>query len=868
MAHPASTPASYVSPLAENSNFEFVSGTAIYSNVTAVDTDGIVYNSFYKIKITRPNGSIAFEQGMEAGSDGVDPDDAQGYTEQSLIPGIYVVYYAFTYPYRIPIGGTSWTIGYKTNTATYTFVVVENKLPLKKWTCSDVISRVCELAEPIRKGEKPRFRLQGDNLDGTYAVGTQAALFDTIYAPEFSMTKQTLRECLQQVGEIVHGEPRLTPKKDSEGEWYYEVTYDLFGQGEVWKHAHMPHVLKQVVQNANSYATSIDSAVENIVNVKGAVTEPYADGGKSMRAVEEYVRVTEDNMIFMTSRPIYTISSFEWLQPTGSGFTAWQIEPYLFEASQYGSQLSSYDGGYPNSKAFALMYTQGERNITQFNFKQERPIAPAFADYAIINILRRVTGDDSLKIDSYPEMVFRIKYVPFYQARVSQTKPLYDATAVPAAMIYNQQANIVDNEAYGENLKGVIARLGNEDRAYTYRLSRLSQIPKAGMKFDDEYYISNVSTEFLPNVILCTVAVTKDFNRMSRYTGISSVKRYAQVSQTMALERNILYKEYVVIGDAEATDGDSYIQQTLMNDILIPFDSGNVLANPITTVGAKGVSYQGNDWPAVELPVIASAFGNSMVFSWEYQDNYSAGPFTQYQPNGSVSGSAGYYQNEYQYTDYYGRMYYYHFVLKNYGPTVTPSNGVANELPGRDGNIDDSRAFVPYSTLDGQPYILRKDSREKLQVNLQIDFVTNRKDFIIGSALARNCGAVRAATESYGAKLYVLSEPLNKFTDSFPAAGIDLSTLPSAEVTAGGNQVSIVGGMPAAGKAWAIVTAQTTETEQVEDERGNVVTQSVIRGGDLLIGQNMEFSAGDAFPVVYFTKKREVFNKTVWKDIR
>lgn len=837
------TPEKYKSPLPAGP-FTFVSPQEVYpEQIPSVLAPSYILKVRYKGELVY-SGDQAFTTTLQA--------------------GIYEVLYGCAM-YSQAGGGNN---AYDVNTATYTFIVVENKLPLKKWTCSDVISRVCELAEPLRQGEKPRFRLQGDNLDGTYAAGSQAELFDTIYAPEFSMTKQTLRECLQQVGEIVHGEPRLTPKKDSTGEWYYEVTYDLFGQGEVWKHAHMPHVLKQVVQNANSYATSIDSAVENIVNVKGAVTEPYAGGGKSMRAVEEYVRVTEDNMLFMTSRPVYTISSFEWLQPTGSGFTAWQIEPYLFEASQYGSQLSSYDGGYPNSKAFALMYTQGERNITQFNFKQEQPIAPAFGNYAIVNILRRVTGDDSLNISDYPEMVFRIKYVPFYQARVSQTKPLYDATAVPAAMIYNQQANIVDNEAYGENLKGVIARLGNEDRAYTYRLSRLSQIPKAGMKFDDEYYISNVSTEFLPNVILCTVAVTKDFNRMSRYTGISSVKRYAQVSQTMALERNILYKEYVVIGDAEAADGDSYIQQTLMNDILLPFDSGNVLANPITTVGAKGVSYQGNDLPAVELPVIASAFGNSMVFSWEYQDNYSAGPFTQYQSNGIVSGSAGYYQNEYQYADYYGRMYYYHFVLKDDGPTVTPSNGVANELPGRDGNIDDSRAFVPYSTLDGQPYILRKDSREKLQVNLQIDFVTNRQNFMIGSALARNCGAVRAATESYGAKLYVLPEPLNKFTDSFAAAGIDLGTLPSADIAAGGNQISVVGGMPAAGKAWAIVTAQTTETEQVEDERGNVVTQSVTKGGELLIGQNMEFSAGDAFPVVYFTKKREVFNKTVWKDIR
>lgn len=529
---------------------------------------------------------------------------------------------------------------YDVNTATYTFIVVENHLPLKRWTCSDVINRLLDIAEPIRKGEKPRFKLQGVNDDGSYEAGSQAELFDKILAPEFAFTKQTLRECLQQVGEVLHGEPRLTPKKDSAGEWYYEVSYDLFGQSKKWMHANRPHVIAQVSQNANSYATSIDSAAENIVNVKGTMTEPYAGGGKSMRAMEEYVRITDQNMIFMTSRPIYTISSFEWLQPTESGFKAWQIEPYLFESSQYGSQLSSYDGGYPNSKAFALMYTQGERNITQFNFKQENPVSSdVFENYAIINILRRVTGDENLTVSSYPEMVFRIKYVPFYQARVSQTKPLYDKSAVPAAMIYNQQSNVMDSTAYGENLKGVIARLGNEDKSYTYRLSRLNKIPKAGMKYDDEYYISGVYTQFLPNVIMCTVTLTKDFNRLARYTGVSSVKRYAQVSQTMALERNVLYKEYVVIGDAEAADGDSYIQQTLMDDILLPFDSGNVLANPVTTVGAKGVSYQGKDIPAVELPVIASAFGNSILFSWEYQDNYSAGPVSQYiAENGDVKG--------------------------------------------------------------------------------------------------------------------------------------------------------------------------------------------------------------------------------------
>ena len=285
MAHPANTPSNYISPLAVGVSFSFVPGTTIYRNVSVVDSDGIVNDSYYKIRITRPNGNIAFEQGFDAGSSGVLPEDARGYTEQELLVGSYIAYYEFVYPYLIPIPGNppTWTIGFKKNTATYTFIVVENQLPLKRWTASDVISRVTDLAEPLRKGERPRFRLQGDNLDGTYAEGSQAALFDHIPSPEFAFTKQTLRENLRAVGEMIHGEPRLKPVKDGAGEWFFEITYDLYGQTERWKHAARPYVLKSVTQNVNTYASALDTHAENLVNKQtnysGVIVEPYANGG-------------------------------------------------------------------------------------------------------------------------------------------------------------------------------------------------------------------------------------------------------------------------------------------------------------------------------------------------------------------------------------------------------------------------------------------------------------------------------------------------------------------------------------------------------------------------------------------------------------
>lgn len=878
MAHPASTPASYVSPLSANSSFTFVPGTTIYNNVSATDGDGNIRNSYYKIRVTRPNGEVAFEQGMQTGSDGVPPDEAQGYTEQNLLPGTYTVYYEFKYPYKIPITGT---IDYKINTATYAFVVVENQLPLKKWTATDVINRVLDLAEPIRKGETPRFRLQGMNADGSIQEGSQADLFNQILSPEFAFTKQTLRECLQQVGEIIHGEPRLSIAQDTDGTYYYEVSYDLYGQTEQWKHAHRAYVKKDVTQNVNSYASSVDTHAENLLNKRGddygTITEPYANGAKTVRTEQMYVQITETNMLIPTQFPVYTVEKLEWVRSNNGTLQSVDITPYLFESSIYGARLSSYDSQYPYSKAYALMYTQGEKNITQLSFKPENPISAVFENYAILNILRAASGDNNLSFDeySYPQLAFRVTYTPFYQSRVGQTKVDYEDYLRPAVMIYNQQSNVVDSRAYGENLKGVIARLGNAEKSYTYRLSRLSQIPKAGMMFDDDYAISAVYTEILPTVINCTIGLTKNFNRISQYVGISSVKRYSQVSQTMALDRNILWQEYIIVGDeTQSYTGGTRMSENFMAYVAATFTQDTSFQQ-FTNVTAWGKTGEDTMLPYVSLPLIASAFGNSIVYSWQYEDNYSAGAVSSYQTGGTGSATVtGYYQDNYQYTDYYGRLYYYGFYIAPQGQQITASNflDVGNALPQGEPNPAGQPTYI--STLGGNAYIVRKDNRERLQCNFQVNFVTNRSGLIIGSALASLNPSIKGGN-GQAAKLYVFPVTINKFAQNVQALGIKLTSYTGLPVTVGtpvGNTFTLTAGINGqftyGGKSWAICTPLTTTTEQVETETGQVVTQTITKGGEILLAQNMDISAGDTFQSITFTAARDVFNRSVWKDIQ
>ena len=655
----------------------------------------------------------------------------------------------------------------------FTFAVVQNYYPSKRLTCTDVINRLCDLATPLYQGETPRFVL--DQKD--------AADFDKIYCPEITMTQSTLRENLQEVGKIVHGEPRLVPY----GFDTYRITYDRYGGT---KKANRPtKYIEKVSEHAiDSYCSSVDSAAQNLVNslnyAQGVICEPRADAYKTVRAETQYVRVTDANMIIKTTRPIYKIIKLECGLVKNNTISApVDITPYVFEKTVYDAQLSSYSEAYPYSKAYALYYAIGSDTIGGLNFKVDSAWLPSFERYAIVNILDKVTGqtldlpgewnDDKDKQDGtnfYPSLAFRVTYVPYFNVRLTQSKPYIREFKEPAVLIYNQSANVIESRAYGENLKGAVARLGNPERSITYWLTSFAQIPEAGDLYDDDYYISTVACEMYGIGIKCTLGLSKNFNRKSAYIGVSSERRLYEVSERAAYDRTTLYKEYIVIGDEETTDntllGDNFIsaiQNTFTQTARIArIDKvtawGGTYSTPTGTTSARPL-------PAVELPVVASALGNAIVFIWSYQDNYSAGPMVAYESNGGVSG---YYQQDYAYCDFYGKIYYYNFDLSPSTEAETTDfdmqTEIGLELPGIDDNDTPGISSGVFSTLEYKPYIYRKDSREISQFCAEVEFVTNRKDLIIGSGLAARNPLVGAQKQD-PVRLYLLPFKINKFID-------------------------------------------------------------------------------------------------------
>lgn len=763
----------------------------------------------------------------------------------------------------------------------YTLNGVENRLPLKKWTITDVVNRCLELAEPLREGENPRFNFDGVKyqdgeagwgvgeifVSGMYKSDSQAEKYDKIIAPEFSMTKNSLREQLKQIGGFIHAEPRLNGNTVSFVEW---------GGNEQSKISEKQFISQSQTHSIDEYCTELDSTANNLVNrlnyAQSVVVEPHTRGAKSLRTEQINIRIEETNGIIETVLPIADLVKLEVSAPTNETGTEYSnfvdITSYTYEQGDY-SNLSSYDVNVKGSKAYALYWARNQKNIKGLFFKNENALNPIFSKYAIVNILVAcgVNMNTGTGNSNYPRLRFRVSYIPIYTARVRTNKSLVVDT-LPRTLVYNQGANSVETQYYGENLKGVAARLGNIEKTFTYKLTSLSDIPKAGELFDDHYYISAVSCELYPDYIKCTIGLSKDFNRLSEYIGISSEYRQYQVSETAVYNRETVVQEYALItfGTDKTTDDNLFLITESINSLptaLMVIEGlfkgfspyGKVSCAEAIPRNKSGASLLKQN-EKICLPVVSSSFGNAISFRFAFDDNYSAGQksavFTE-------DDKTQYYSEYVPYTDYYGKFYWLDFAFKNdlgfvgYGASTEPFS-----LPSEFSTSD-----YDYTYIKGK-LRYRKDNAEIPALNYQLSFVTDSQNIIIGSALASECYLVNDEhptykIESKPLKVYGFYHRLPLFSDKLDITDDNAKELGTIEssITDKAITFATIEKIPKAIKAWAIVTQSDETSQTVEDESGNKINQTVQNGHRLVIGCNQDYAAGQTitFPRIVFKHK-------------
>lgn len=718
----------------------------------------------------------------------------------------------------------------------------EDVLPTKKLTITDVVDRLCDVIEPLavrnETADKPRF----------YLNAKQREKYKDVFAPEFSFTKMTFREQLQQVGGFIHAEPRLKPKitTNDNGKFEYraEIWFDEYGSEEQSHIQDETYIASGFKTDINEYCTGIDSSADNLINqldfAQGVVFSPFQTAYISVRTETTTTQVKDEDTTFIpTSLPIYKIQAV-YCNYNGNRY---DITPYVFEAADYNGLLNSYQGTYPYAKYYALYYSQGSKNIKGLFYRQ--PSASSPNPYAISNILSSVSGSMvDLSLESVIKLGFEIDYIPIYSTRVKSSKQTV-GIGTPRNITYNQSENLIETRYYSQHLQGVVERLGNVEKNYSYLLPNYTDIPKAGYLFDDNYYISTVTTEIQEKFYKSTVGLSKNFNRLSSYVGVNSNKRMWEISEKQSVSRQSVIQDFLVFSFDELNEWNTgKIFKEIESDSsfwLMWFfpKSNNDDNHPVSATGLTLFgSLEEEEKEHCTLTTTSSAIGNSAVFTCEFEDNYSAGQKIE------QSGST-YYSNYARYTDKYGQITKMSINLYSV-LYLSLGSYIREEFPGVEMPNNGSVQRYGYGDI-----YYRKDNREIPQLNFQLTAVCGTstankqgadgnnydyedKDLIIGIGLMKNSTLV--TTSVTGCSCVLLNEKLSRVSakKSWEYNIVDNAPF---DVSINGNLLFYKDN-PLSHVAWGIFTGVKLKDITVVNDKGVAETQTIRTGGDLVIGAN------------------------------
>jgi hypothetical protein len=170
------------------------------------------------------------------------------------------------------------------------------------------------------------------------------------------------------------------------------------------------------------------------------------------------------------------------------------------------------------------------------------------------------------------------------------------------------------------------------------------------------------------------------------------------------------------------------------------------------------------------LPVVSLAIGSSILFHWQYENNYSAGGQSQDAPSGATNVLTGTKYNRAQksvcYTDTLGRLNTYSFELKTKAYSVYNADDarkVGNNLPletEETETIDLPSNYI----FKVDDLLIEKDSGEALSFDVQIHNYSDNENFIIGSGLTNFCPLIGGGSSADELILYGFKNRLNPFS--------------------------------------------------------------------------------------------------------
>jgi len=671
-------------------------------------------------------------------------------------------------------------------TATWTINVISSaNKAVREYTIFEVLQRLINIYKVKRLDDKIEYVLDKKIINR----------LNNIPSPEFSLTDGTLFEALYKIGEYIHAIPRLIPNcratailnDDNEAyetvdDWsdWNVITFDFLGdKSEENRYTARAFSLIDLENPLDEFATEFVSNVENstLTNYDGvySIEEPFKDMYLSLRTDDSNFEVSDNAAIAKTREGIRYISQFVIKVDFGGdvGIQSYDITERVIEKTVYDTKNVHNQSNTSDMKIYFLYYEEGEPNIYGFTKTSAVPVAIANLSNkeSIKAIIELVSGHNYT--GNIKDISYHVEYIPYINFKAKQFKTLINDSPEKSSLYYNQQSNETDIAHYGEAMHFALVKTGNVKYSPTQYFNSLADVPKIGQWTDDGYFCFQVNREItFQTPIKATTFWSKDYNELFADIAVKRAIRQSEIDKTRAITRNVDIQEFCVIDTAldyaviynhenysslrikflDQIDAVSWGTIDTLASICLKLSNNSSLPAPTCAVfTTKAVNDDGEtESRSGLLPLICFPFGRSVVFAVKFDDNYAAASTVidadDYELNESAGGlTSDKYaiEDHVPYVNKYGKCESISFFIADkidkFTNDTSSSDYISNEdfekklfaLPRIRSNT--SNVYAQFSN-----YYLDKDSRERLRITGQLNFVTPNRKIEIYRAFAES----------------------------------------------------------------------------------------------------------------------------------
>lgn len=583
-------------------------------------------------------------------------------------------------------------------------------------------------------------------------------------------------------------------------------------------------VSMEETQGSDNYATAFVSNVQNaFVSTNRnyiSITEPFGEGYISTRTETSDFEVSNDHCVIKVSRPIQRICELWCLYDESK--EPIDIAPFCKEKADY-LLLTDYELTNPDhyfgqgTKQTAIYFTRRDNVIRGLDYVASSNFDPlnlgtlfgykwqTIKYLLMLALIQSGVGENDAKNRvqnlKLRDLCFRIKYVPYLNFKIKQFRENITDDMEASTLYFNQSEQVVDCNAFGERIKGALNMTSNEEPTFTFVTKTPDFVMKSGQLTSfgssyGQYFSYEVQRELSKKCCVTTIKYSKNFNKWNEYIAIKKNYRQYEISENESIEQTPIYSQFIIIDDdadfnkapdIDPSETELYNEaQTSMQKYIddIRAQEGFIqqatsiikniegTGNPLYDCSVQYMLFKatGKEWNSgtgkydnvtknFMIPTTAFNVGNSAVINVGTKDNYSAGT-TVTIPDNSVSFGL---EQDVQYGSKYGTIdkLQVAFGSQEFDDDILLGNKTQTARARELYKIGIINQAAPKFKIWNDALMIDKDSRQKINLTLQLNVVAAQDDIWINSKFIERLGL--NGLTGYGLCLAWFSTPPNRF---------------------------------------------------------------------------------------------------------